>query len=45
LDLEKWLTGPDDFVPGNNMDFRLPDPQERKAIITYLKHLAEAPTK
>jgi cytochrome c len=35
--LEQWLTDPDTLVPGNNMDFRVAKPQERKDIIAYLK--------
>jgi cytochrome c len=35
--LDKWLTDPDAFVPGVNMDFRVPKPQERADIIAFLK--------
>jgi len=35
--LNKWLTDPDAFLPGNNMDFLVPRPQERKDIISYFK--------
>ena len=35
--LEKWLTDPDAFVAGVNMDFRVPKAQERADIIAYLK--------
>ena len=35
--LEKWLTDPDVFLPGNNMDFLLARPQERKDVIAYFK--------
>jgi cytochrome c len=35
--LEKWLTDPDAFLFGNNMDFLLARPQERKDVISYLK--------
>ena len=35
--LEKWLTDPDAFLPGDNMDFRVVKPQERKDLIAYLK--------
>jgi cytochrome c len=35
--LERWLTDPDAFVPGVNMDFRVPKPQERADIIAFLK--------
>jgi cytochrome c len=35
--LEQWLTDPDAFVPGNNMDFLVPKHQERQDIISYLR--------
>ena len=38
--LDKWLTDPDRFVPDNDMAFRVPNPEERAAIIGYLKQLS-----
>jgi cytochrome c len=38
--LDKWLTDPDSFVAGSNMDFRVPHPQERKDLISFF---AQAP--
>ncbi len=35
--LDKWLTNPDQMVPGTEMDFYVPKPEERQAIIRYLK--------
>jgi cytochrome c len=35
--LEKWLTDPDAFLPGNNMDFHVPKAQERRDIIAWFK--------
>ena len=35
--LDKWLTDPDAFVPGNNMDFLVSKPQERKDLVAYLR--------
>jgi cytochrome c len=35
--LDKWLTDPDQVVPGTQMDFSLPKAQERQQIIRYLK--------
>jgi cytochrome c len=35
--LEKWLTDPDTFIPGNDMDFLVSKPQERRDLISYLK--------
>ena len=38
--LEKWLADPDAFLPGNNMDFLVPKPQERKDLVAYFKQSA-----
>jgi len=38
--LDRWLTDPDAFLPGNNMDFLVARPQERKDIIAYFKQSA-----
>jgi cytochrome c len=35
--LDKWLTNPDQMVPGTEMDFYVPKPEERQEIIRYLK--------
>lgn len=35
--LEKWLTDPDAFIAGNDMDFLVSKPQERQDLISYLK--------
>ncbi len=35
--LEKWLTDPDAFIPGNDMDFLVSKAQERRDLISYLK--------
>ena len=35
--LNQWLTDPDAFVLGNNMDFHVAKPQERKDVISFLK--------
>jgi cytochrome c len=41
--LDRWLTAPSAFVPGTLMTFAgVPDPDERKALIAYLKTLREA---
>jgi cytochrome c len=37
--LDKWLADPDEFLPGNDMAFRVPKPEERAAIIEYLKSM------
>ena len=35
--LDKWLTDPDVFIPGNNMDFLVSKPQDRRDLIGYLR--------
>jgi cytochrome c len=35
--LERWLADPDAFIPGNNMEFHVPKPQERLDLISFLK--------
>ncbi|MES2390853.1 MAG: c-type cytochrome [Acidobacteriota bacterium] len=35
--LDKWLTDTAALVPGNDMDFRLEKPEERAAVIAFLK--------
>ncbi len=44
VSLEKWLTNPRDFIPGQRMNFSISDPQKRADIIAYLK-AASAPSK
>ena len=39
LTLERWLTNPEAFVPGQAMGYSLDNPQERKVIIDYLLSL------
>ena len=38
--LDRWLTDPDAFVSGNNMDFRVTKQQERQDLIRFLKESA-----
>lgn len=35
--LEQWLADPDTLVPGNNMEFHVARPQERRDLISFLK--------
>jgi cytochrome c len=36
--INEWLTKPKDFLPGNKMAFAgVPKPEDRKALIAYLK--------
>jgi cytochrome c len=38
--LTRWLEDPQKVVPNTNMEFRVISPEERSAIVTYLKSLA-----
>jgi cytochrome c len=38
--LDKWLTDTDSIVPDNDMAFRVTNPEERAAIIGYLKEVS-----
>lgn len=38
--LDRWLTDPDAFIPGNEMDFLVSKLQERRDLIRYLKQSA-----
>ena len=38
--LDKWLTDTEAVVPDNDMSFRLVNPDERRAIIAYLKSIS-----
>ena len=37
--LDRWLIDPDAVAPGADMPFRVPDGEERKALIAYLRSL------
>ncbi|ELX13479.1 putative cytochrome c [Janthinobacterium sp. HH01] len=38
--LDRWLADPEQFIPGQNMDFKVADPGERAALISYLQTLS-----
>jgi cytochrome c len=38
--LEQWLADPDALVPGNNMEFHVAKPQERRDLIRFLRDSA-----
>lgn len=38
--LDKWLSGPENFIPGQKMWFSVSDPVERADIIAYLGTVA-----
>ena len=42
--LEKWLSGPDKFIPGAEMTFSLEKADERGAIIAWLKETRNSAT-
>ena len=37
--LDKWLTNPESVIPGQKMNFSVPDAADRADIIAYLKTL------
>ena len=37
--LDKWLTNPQAFVPGQKMNFKVTKPEDRADVIAYLKSL------
>ena len=37
--LDKWLTNPQAFIPGQRMNFKVADPADRADLIAYLKSL------
>jgi cytochrome c len=37
--LDKWLTNPQAFVPGQKMNFKVTKPEDRADLIAYLKSL------
>ena len=39
--LNRWLTDPESLIPDNDMTFRLNNPEERAAIIAFLKETAK----
>ena len=39
--LNKWLTDTESLVPDNDMSFRVPNPDERRDVIAYLKSLSQ----
>jgi cytochrome c len=39
--LNEWIENPDAVVKDNDMEFRVPNPDERAAIIEYLKSVAK----
>ena len=39
--LDKWLTDTESLVPDNYMSFRVPNPDERREVIAYLKSLSQ----
>ncbi len=39
--LERWLADPDKLVPDNDMGFHVENPEERRAIVQFLKTAAK----
>lgn len=40
--LDSWLSDPETFIPGQNMDYRVSKRAEREALIAYLQSLSPA---
>ncbi len=40
LQLKAWLTNPENVVPGQNMNYRLELPQDRKDVVAYLASMS-----
>jgi len=38
--LDKWLTRPQDFIPGTKMFYEVKNPQDRADLIAFLKDRA-----
>lgn len=38
--LDKWLAGPENFIPGQKMNVAVEDPKSRADIIAYLKSVS-----
>jgi len=43
--IDQWLTGPQQFIPGQRMNFSISDPQKRADIIAYLKNESQTGAK
>ena len=43
--LDLWLTNPEALVPGQNMGFRVDDPEDRADLIAYLVNLNNKPSR
>src|SRR5580692_3035498 len=39
--LDKWLTDTDELIPGNDMAFHVPKPEERTDIIRFLRAVSQ----
>ena len=40
--LDLWLTGPEQFIPGQKMGFSVPEVQDRRDLIAYLRLVSES---
>lgn len=39
--LDRWLTNPQAFIPGQRMNFKVADPADRADLLAYLKTLTQ----
>jgi len=42
--LDRWLSNPEKFIPGQKMGFSVPSASERAALIAYLQSVSPSPT-
>jgi cytochrome c len=40
--LERWLSGPEKLIPGQQMNFFVPNEKDRLDLIAYLKKASQA---
>ena len=41
--LDRWLTNPESVIPGQRMGYSVPDAQDRRDLIAYLKSISQSP--
>jgi cytochrome c len=39
--LDRWLTDPESLIPGQQMNFRVPNAHERRDLIAYLRRVSD----
>jgi cytochrome c len=44
ISLKNWLTNPENFVPGQGMNYRLDQPQDRDDVVAFLASVSNKST-